>query len=293
MIIKFFKMHGLGNDYIFVNLIGKKIFFNPSKFSIFASNRNFGIGSDGLVLIESSKIADAKMRIFNSDGSEAEMCGNAIRCVAKYLYESGIVGENRFKIETLSGLKNIEIVKSDKKIISINVDMGKYDFSPKSIPCLINKKLINFPINVDENLIKISALSVGNPHAVVFVENFNFNISELGYKISNLSIFPKQINVEFVKVVDRNHLRIKVYERGSGVTKACGTGACASSVVSCLLNKCDFNNDIVVELDGGILKINVNSNKKILMNGPASYVFEGKITYSNNKNFYINENKLE
>lgn len=239
--MKFQKWHGLGNDFILIKDSLKKPNFLAKKLC----HRHFGIGADGLVLILSSEKADCRMRIFNPDGSEAEMCGNAIRCVAQY------IGKEKLKVETLAGITQVEIIGS-----KVRVNMGKA------------KHLGNFG--------RITAISMGNPHAVLFVENFDFNWQKRGQEIENSRrLFPQKTNVEFVKVVDKNNLEVKVWERGAGATLACGTGACASTYASFLKKK--TNNKVNVHLPGGKLKIEINDNNdNIYMTGPATKVFEGE-----------------
>ena len=269
-IIEFTKMHGLGNDYIYID---KTKFSNNilrerdlPKVARYLSNRHFGIGGDGIILVEKSNIADFKMRIFNSDGSEAEMCGNGIRCFGKYVYEKGLIEKENINIETLAGIKKVKLIKNnDNKIEKIEVNMG--------IPKIYRKMDLKI---LDKNL-KIIPISMGNPHAVIFVDNIEkIDIDKYGPAIENNKYFPRKTNVEFVEILDRNLVKMRVWERGAKETYACGTGACAAVVAGNVnnLNK----KQVKVLLKGGELEINWNEEtKEIYMTGIATKVFEGKI----------------
>ena len=266
--INFTKMHGLGNDYVFVDCTNNKNFIqNPSFLSRIISNRNFGIGSDGLILIEDSKIADFKMRIFNVDGSEAEMCGNGIRCVGKYVFDNHLTYKTSLEIETLSGIKQLELKIKNYQVSSISVCLGKY------------KILDEFELNVLDKTFTINPVLVGNPHAVVFTNNLsNFEIEKYAPIIENHKVFPNKTNVEFVQIINPSHIKVKVWERGSGVTLACGTGACASAAVS--FNKKFIYKNPTVELPGGSLQIYIDEKtNNIYLTGPATTVYSG--TYLN------------
>lgn len=262
--INFTKMHGLGNDYVFVDCTNNKNFIqNPASFSRIISNRNFGIGSDGLILIEDSKIADFKMRIFNADGSEAEMCGNGIRCVGKYVFDNHLTYKTSLEIETLSGIKQLELKIKNYQVSSISVCLGKY------------KILDEFELNILDKKFNINPVLVGNPHAVVFTNDVsNFEIEKYAPIIENHKVFPNKTNVEFVQIINPSHIKVKVWERGSGVTLACGTGACASVAVS--FNKKFIYKNPTVELPGGLLQIYIDEKtNNIYLTGPATTVFSG------------------
>ena len=269
-IIEFTKMHGLGNDYIYIDRTNSKNNIlrerDLPRVARYLSNRHFGIGGDGIILVEKSNIADFKMRIFNSDGSEAEMCGNGIRCFGKYVYEKGLIEKENINIETLAGIKKVKLIKNnDNKIEKIEVNMG--------IPKIYRK--IDLKI-LDKNL-KIIPISMGNPHAVIFVDNIEkIDIDKYGPAIENNKYFPRKTNVEFVEILDRNLVKMRVWERGAKETYACGTGACAAVVAGNVnnLNK----KQVKVLLKGGELEISWNKEtKEIYMTGIATKVFEGKI----------------
>ena len=262
--INFTKMHGLGNDYVFVDCTNNKNYIsNPSVLSKNISNRNFGIGSDGLILIENSNLADFKMRIFNSDGSEAEMCGNGIRCVGKYIFDNKLTNKTSLKIETLSGIKDLELKIKNNNVYSVTVCLGEY------------KIFEEFELNILDKAFNINPISVGNPHAVIFVNNFNdIDISKYAPLIENHKIFSNKTNVEFVQIINSNHIKVKVWERGSGITLACGTGACASTVAA--FNKKFIYKNPTVELPGGNLQTYIEEKtNQIYMSGPATTVYSG------------------
>lgn len=262
--INFTKMHGLGNDYIFVDCTNNKNFIsNPSSFSRSISNRHFGIGSDGLILIENSSVADFKMRIFNSDGSEAEMCGNGIRCVGKYVFDNKLTNKTSLKIETLAGIKDLELKTKNNKVYSITVCMGEY------------KVFDEFELNVENKSFIVNPISIGNPHAVIFVNNLNdINIKKYAPFIENHKIFSNKTNVEFVQAVNPNYIKVNVWERGSGATLACGTGACASAIAT--FNKGLGYKNITIELPGGNLQTFIDEkNNKIYLSGSVVAVFSG------------------
>lgn len=270
--IQFTKMHGLGNDYIYINVPEnkdlKEIFtrYKVGALVRYLSNRNFGIGGDGVIFIENSLIADFKMRIFNSDGTEAEMCGNGIRCFAKYVYEKNMIKNKLIKIETLAGIKEAEIIENNKKEIEeIKINMGKAKIQN------------NINIKIQDKNFEINRISMGNPHAVIFVPDVeNVPIEEYGPIIENHKYFPFKTNVEFVQILERNLIKLRVWERGSKETFACGTGSCAA-VVAGIKNKL-LKNEVKVLLKGGELKIKVDEKtKNIYMQGIATKVFEGEI----------------
>ena len=277
IMLEFTKMHGCGNDYIYVNCLDWE-FINPGKLAVTLSDRHFGIGGDGLVLICRSDIADAKMRMFNADGSEGRMCGNAIRCVAKYLYDNGICRKNIKKIETLSGVKTLELYTENGCVISASVDMGKAELDPSKIPVLLpGDKIINAPLTVMGKTYGITCVSMGNPHAVVFCNDVDIlDLTELGPHFEYNEIFPDRVNTEFVQVINENTLKMRVWERGSGETLACGTGACAAAVASVLNGYCSKGQDIRVLLRGGVLTVNYTDDR-VLMTGNCVKVYEGII----------------
>lgn len=275
--LEFTKMHGCGNDYIYINCFEQEI-DDPERLAIALSDRHFGIGGDGLVLICRSDIADARMRMFNMDGSEGRMCGNAIRCVAKYLYDNGLCKKNEIKIETLSGVKTLLLNTENGSVVSVKVDMGKAELEPSKIPVTLpGDRIINEPVTVGKETYNITCVSMGNPHAVVFCDDpDSLDIEELGPRFEHHEIFPERVNTEFVQVIDRNTIKMRVWERGSGETLACGTGACAAAVASVLNGYCNKGQDIRVLLAGGELTINY-TDERVFMTGGCVKVFEGVI----------------
>ena len=275
MKLKFTKMHGCGNDYIYFNCFNDEINL-PESLAVLLSDRHIGIGGDGIVLIMPSKIADARMRMFNIDGSEGKMCGNAIRCVAKYLYDNNIVKKLNISIETLSGIKYLELFTSDNLVSSVKVNMGKAELEPAKIPVNIDgKNIISREILIKDIKYKITCVSMGNPHAVVFLDGIeSLNLEKIGPYFENAEFFPDRINTEFIEVLGRNNLKMRVWERGSGETLACGTGACAAAVASVLNGYCDMNADITVHLIGGDLVINY-TGEEVFMTGNCKKVFDG------------------
>lgn len=279
MKINFTKMHGCGNDYIYINCFDVKI-KDPNKLSIDMSRRHFSVGSDGVVLIEKSDVADAKMRMFNADGSEGKMCGNAIRCIGKYLYDNRIVLKDEIDIETLSGIKHLKLYIENGLVYKVSVDMGIASFEPKSIPVISNTKMINEPCEILGNTYNITAVSMGNPHAVIYLpEVSSLDLEKIGPSFENNKLFPERVNTEFVKIIDKNHLEMRVWERGSGETYACGTGACATVASSCINNIVNFNETIYVKLIGGTLEIKCEDDYRIIMTGPATKVYDGVYEY--------------
>lgn len=275
--IKFTKMQGLGNDYVYMDAIHQKI-ENESSLAQFVSNRHFGIGSDGLILICKSDIADFKMRMFNSDGSEAEMCGNGIRCVGKFVYDKGLTDKTTVAIETLAGIKTLELNTKDGKVETVKVDMGEPILTPKEIPVISDEEPVkNLMLEAEERKFKFTCVSMGNPHAITEVEDTEkFDVEKYGKVLEVDKAFPNKTNVEFIQIVDKNHVKMRVWERGAGETLACGTGACATAVACYLNGKTDRN--VEVELLGGKLYIEWNEeNNHIYMTGPAVTVFEGML----------------
>ena len=279
MKVKFTKMHGCGNDYIYINCFNQFI-DNPVLLSEVLCDRRRSIGGDGIILIEPSNVAEAKMRIFNKDGSEGKMCGNGIRCVAKYLIDEKISNESKpLRIDTLSGIKILRILENHGNTASIEVNMGKASLDPVDIPMLVSKeKVVNESISVGGEVYKMTCVSMGNPHCVVFVdEAYSANVKEIGPQLSTHTMFPEGVNVEFVSLVDENNLMMRVWERGSGETLACGSGACASVVAASENGFCKCGNEVTVHLRGGELKVRYYQNE-VFLKGDAVRVFEGEIS---------------
>lgn len=275
--MKFTKMHGIGNDYIYVNCLEKEP-ENPSKAARLLSDRHFGIGSDGLVLILPSKAADFRMRMFNSDGSEAEMCGNAIRCVGKYVYDNGLTAQKTVSIETLAGIKVLDMTINDGKVALVRVDMGEPILKPKDIPVVSDKELfLSEPVKILDRTFNVTCISVGNPHAVSYIDDVdNFPLEVYGPKMETNPLYPRKINSEFVQVLDRQTLKMRVWERGAGETLACGTGACAVMVATVLNGYCDRK--ATIRLLGGDLLLEWDEkDNRVYKTGPAAKVFEGEI----------------
>lgn len=277
--IKFTKMHGLGNDYVYIDCYSKEVNLgNISDLAKFMSNRHFGIGSDGIILICRSDIADFKMRMFNFDGSEAEMCGNGIRCVGKFVYDKGLTNKETVKIETLAGIKVLKLNVSNGEVETVRVDMGEPILEPKEIPVKFDKEPVKgLKINTIDREFDFTCVSMGNPHAITLVENTNeFDIEKYGPILEVDEHFPKRSNIEFVEVIDENNIKMRVWERGSGETLACGTGACATAV-ACNINGLT-NRKVNIELLGGTLEIEWDKETNhVFMTGSATIVFEGEI----------------
>lgn len=274
---KFTKMQGIGNDYIYFNCIGNPI-VNPEGLAVRLSDRHFGVGADGVILICDSEVADVKMRMFNADGSEGKMCGNGIRCVAKYCYDNAIVNKKQMTIETLSGIKNIEIHTQNGVAKLITVDMGKAELAPKKVPVKLDgKSVVDRAIEIGGKEYNVTCVSMGNPHAVVFVKNVeSLNVEKLGKTFEESELFPDGVNVEFVKVIDKHTLKMRVCERGSGETWACGTGACAVAVAAVLNGYCNKDEDICVKLLGGDLVVKYTDDA-VYMTGGAVKVYDGEV----------------
>lgn len=278
--IKFTKMHGLGNDYVYIDCTEEQKIKNISSLAQFISNRHFGVGSDGLILICKSDIADFKMRMFNYDGTEAEMCGNGIRCVGKFVYDKGLTKKDNITVETLAGIKKLKFNIKEENVETVEVDMGEPILEPYKIPVISEEAIVkNLKIKARENEFKFTCVSMGNPHAITIVDNTkDFNIEKYGPVLEKDEHFPRRANIEFIELVDKNNIKMRVWERGAGETLACGTGACAS-VVACALNGY-IESEANVELLGGTLKIRWDKeNNHIYMTGPATTVFEGEIDY--------------
>ena len=275
--MKFTKMHGLGNDYVYVNCFEEKI-DNPPAVARFVSDRHFGIGSDGLIMINPSKTADFEMEMYNADGSRGEMCGNGIRCVAKYVYDYGLTDKTQISVETLGGIKYLDLTVEDGKVSQVKVDMGKPELEADLIPIISEREqVIDEPIEVDGKEYHMTGVSMGNPHAVIYVDDVKgLDLEKIGPKFENHERFPKRINTEFVHCIDRQTVEMRVWERGSGETLACGTGACAVAVSSILNNLTDTR--VTVKLLGGDLQIEWDREKnRVFMTGPATVVFDGVI----------------
>ena len=275
--MKFTKMHGLGNDYVYVNCFEEKI-DNPPAVARFVSDRHFGIGSDGLIMINPSQKADFEMEMYNADGSRGEMCGNGIRCVAKYVYDYGLTDKTQISVETLGGIKYLDLTVEDGKVSLVKVDMGKPELKADLIPILSEREqVIDEPIEVDGKEYHMTGVSMGNPHAVIYVDDVKgLDLEKIGPKFENHERFPKRINTEFVHCIDRQTVEMRVWERGSGETLACGTGACAVAVSSILNNLTDTQ--VTVKLLGGDLQIEWDREKdRVFMTGPATVVFDGVI----------------
>lgn len=276
--MKFTKMHGIGNDYVYVNCFEESV-KNPAEVSKFVSDRHFGIGSDGLILISPSAIADFRMNIYNADGSQAEMCGNGIRCVAKYVYDYGLTDKTEISVETLAGIKYLRLQVENGKVASVEGNMGAPILEPKEIPVAVEESpVVNVPVEVKGKIYHMTCVSMGNPHAIIFMNNVkDLDIAAIGPYFENHTVFPKRTNTEFVEVLDRNTVNMRVWERGSDETLACGTGACATTV-ACILND-KTENEVTVHLLGGDLKIRWDREaNQVYMTGPATVVFDGEIT---------------
>ena len=277
--MKFTKMQGIGNDYIYVNCFEEQV-VNPEQLSVRLSDRRFGIGGDGLILIMPSQIADFKMRIFNADGSEAMMCGNGTRCIGKYVYEHGLTNKTHITLETNSGIKYLELHCTGDQVTSVTVDMGKAILTPREIPVESDSQepFVAKPVEVGDRLERLTCVSVGNPHAVVFCDRVeDLDLEKLGPLFEHHAIFPDRVNTEFVRVIDDHTLQMRVWERGSGETLACGTGACATTVAAVLNGYCPQGEPILVKLRGGDLTITYQADGTVMMTGPAEEVFQGEI----------------
>ena len=276
--MKFTKMHGIGNDYVYVNCFQEKV-DNPSEVAKFVSDRHFGVGSDGLILIKPSQIADCEMDMYNLDGSQGAMCGNGIRCVAKYVYDYGIVPKTTLRIATKSGIKELNLTVENGKVSLVRVNMGSPILEASKIPVVSDQsQAVNQPIKVNGHTYYFTGVSMGNPHAVVYLDDVdNLDIEKIGTAFEKHPVFPDRVNTEFVKVIDRKTLKMRVWERGSGETLACGTGACAVAVSSILNNL--TGEEVTVKLLGGDLKIHWDRLENLVyMTGPATTVFDGEIT---------------
>lgn len=276
--MEFTKMHGLGNDYIYFNCTKQPV-QNPEKLSVLLSDRHKGVGGDGIVLILNSEVADFKMRMFNADGSEGKMCGNATRCIGKYVYERGLTAKTDLTLETLSGIKRLHLCVQNGKVQSVTVDMGQAVLTPRDIPVRSEgESFIHQKITAAGQNWYATCVSMGNPHAVIFCEDvLNLPLEKIGPEFENHPLFPERINTEFVKQLNKTTLQMRVFERGSGETMACGTGACAVVVAAVLNGLCQRDEEITVQLLGGDLKIKWSSNGTVYMTGTADFVFDGTL----------------
>lgn len=275
--MKFTKMHGIGNDYVYVNCFQETV-ENPEAVAIKVSDRHFGIGSDGLILIKPSDVADFEMDMYNADGSRGAMCGNGIRCVGKYVYDYGLTDKTSITVNTLSGIKYLELTVEDGKVKEVRVNMGAPILKAADVPMICDKEqAINEPILVDGKEYFITGVSMGNPHAITYMDDVkNLEIEKIGPKFENHPCFPNRVNTEFVKVLDEHTVEMRVWERGSGETMACGTGACAVAVASVLNGH--TQDEVTVKLLGGDLRIFWNREENLVyMTGPATAVFDGEI----------------
>lgn len=275
--MKFTKMHGIGNDYVYINCFEETV-NNPSELAIKISDRHKGIGSDGLVLIKSSKVADFTMEMYNADGSQSQMCGNAIRCVGKYVYENGLTDKTNIAIETLAGIKYLELMLENDKVKTVKVNMGAPILVPSQIPVALDGDMaVNKAVEIGGKQYNITCVSMGNPHCITYVDDvINFELEKIGPVFENDKLFPERVNAEFVRVIDRDTVEMRVWERGSGETMACGTGACAVCVASILNGYC--NNTVTVKLLGGDLQITWDREANLVyMTGEAEVVFKGEM----------------
>ena len=276
--MKFTKMHGIGNDYVYVNCFKEKI-ENPGEVAKRISDRHFGIGSDGLILIKPSQIADFEMEMYNSDGSLGAMCGNGIRCVAKYVYDYGLTDKTQISVATESGIKYLDLTVEDGKVVLVKVDMGAPILEPEKIPAKVSKAT-GEKLTVQGKEYEVTCISMGNPHCIVCVDDVEgLAIEQVGPFFERHEVFPDRVNTEFIKVLDRNTVQMRVWERGAGETWACGTGACAVAV-ACILNGWT-EREVTVKLRGGDLRICWDQDKNtVFMTGPAATVFDGEIELS-------------
>ena len=282
IIMKFTKMHGIGNDYVYVNCFQETV-KDPSAVAKYVSDRHFGIGSDGLILIRPSEVADCEMDMYNLDGSQGAMCGNGIRCVAKYVYDYGIVNKTSISVATKSGIKYLDLTVENGKVSMVKVNMGSPILTASRIPVSAEtEQVINAPLTVDGTTYYMTAVSMGNPHAIIYMDEVeNLDLEKIGPSFENHSVFPDRVNTEFVKVLDRHTVQMRVWERGSGETLACGTGACAVAVASILNGHVDGDVPVTVRLLGGDLSIFWDRSENLVyMTGPATTVFDGEIDLS-------------
>lgn len=276
--MKFSKMHGIGNDYIYFDCTKREI-KDPEKLAVKLSDRHKGVGGDGIILILNSDKADFRMRMFNSDGSEGKMCGNGTRCIAKYVFDRKLTNKTQFTLETLGGIKHITVFAENGKAKTVSVDMGEAVFSSKDVPFICERETaIDYPLETDNGIFNITAVSMGNPHAVIFTETpvRSLDTEKLGRPIECNKLFPERTNVEFINVLSETELDMRVWERGSGETLACGTGACASVAAACANGYCKKNTEVCVHLLGGDLFITCGDT--VTMRGTAEFVFDGELS---------------
>lgn len=278
MKFSFTKMHGTGNDYVYVDLFQQKL-ENQAEVAKVVSDRHFGIGADGLICIAPSETADCRMIMYNADGSEGAMCGNGIRCVAKYVYDHGILRKNHMSVETKSGIKQLELTVEDGKAVYVKVNMGEAVLKPSEIPVQAEgDDFIARQIEAGGKTYTVTCVSMGNPHCVVFTEGIDgMDLEKIGPMFENHPLFPDRINTEFVEVIDNHTLNMRVWERGSGETISCGTGTCAATVAAVLNGHCPRGEEIEVRIRGGALYDTYLENGEVLMKGPATEVFQGEI----------------
>ena len=277
MSMKFTKMHGLGNDYVYVDGSKEQV-ENRAGLAVRVSDRHFGIGSDGLIFINESQVADFEMEMYNADGSRSEMCGNGIRCVGKFVYDHGLTHKKEITVETLAGIKTLKLQVEDGEVKTVEVDMGEPVFTAKEVPVISeNQEVVMEDIVVDDVSYQMTCVSMGNPHAVVFVEDVeNFDLHQIGPGFENHERFPRRVNAEFARIVDREHIEMRVWERGSGETMACGTGACATAVAA--IRNGYVNDRVTLHLLGGDLSIYWDrESNRVFMTGPAEISYEGEI----------------
>ncbi len=274
--MRFTKMEGLGNDYVYINCFKEHV-KNPGELAVKISDRHFGVGGDGMILIKPSEKADFTMDMYNADGTQAEMCGNGIRCVGKYVYDYGLTDKTSISVETLAGIKYLDLKVENGKVSMVTVDMGSPIMNAADVPVKSDKgQVVNERITVDGVDYYMTCVSMGNPHAVMFVDDTDsFPLEKIGPLFENNPVFPNRVNAEFVQILDRKTVKMRVWERGTGETLACGTGSCATAVACVLNNKTD--NELTVKLLGGDLIIRYDrENNKIYMTGPARVVFDGE-----------------
>ncbi|MBQ3486100.1 MAG: diaminopimelate epimerase [Clostridia bacterium] len=274
--MRFTKMHGIGNDYVYVNCFEEHI-DDPAALAVKMSRQHYGVGSDGLILICPSDVADFAMKMYNSDGSESEMCGNGVRCIGKYVYDRGLTDKTTVSLMTGGGLKQLELNVQDGKVKTVRVDMGAPELRPELIPVdLPGEMVMGYRLQVGAATYELHCVSMGNPHCIVFVKDPDLvDVEQIGTLLENHPIFPKRANIEFVQVIDRGHLRMRVWERGSGETMACGTGACASLVAAVLTGRA--NRQVTMDLLGGSLELDWSfADGHVYQEGPAKFVFDGE-----------------
>ena len=280
--MKFTKMQGLGNDYVYVNGFTEQV-KDHAKMAKFVSERHFGIGSDGLIFINPSEVADFEMEMYNADGSRGKMCGNGIRCVGKYVYDYGLTDRTSISVETLGGIKHLDLTVEGGKVVSVRVDMGEPILKPEEIPVKADGQMVvSKPLTVNNETYLMTAVSMGNPHSVIYVDDVKgLDLEKIGPDFENHEAFPDRVNTEFAKVLDRKTVEMRVWERGSGETLACGTGACAVAVASMLNGYTD--RAVTVKLLGGDLFIEwEETTNKVYMTGPARVVFDGELKCDEN-----------